>query len=102
MWCMAPNRSHGAAHKFSWQNRLQSLPGNVFDVSTPVHKLTMGARTGSFFMKLGEIGAVGMVSGLSMAVLSNLGEHPHLSRHACAVCNCKLKLYNMLTFCASW
>ena len=69
MWLMAPNRSHGAAHKFSWQNRLHALPGNVFDKSTPVHRLSMGSRTGSFFWKSAELAFVGALSGLAMSLL---------------------------------
>ena len=81
VWLMAPNRSFGAAHKFSWQNKLHALPGNVFDISTPVQRLSMGSRTGSFFWKSAELALVGALSGLSMSVFNTLGER--LLRQGC-------------------
>lgn len=82
---MAPNRSSGAMHKTSWQNVLHRLPGNVFDISTPVHRFSMGARTGSFFWKSAQLASIGSLSGLSMSLLGNLGERPrqpNLVKHA--------------------
>ena len=68
---MAPNRSHGAPNKFSWQNRLHAFPGNVFDKSTPVHRLSMRLRTGSFFVKSAEMALVGALSGVAMSILGS-------------------------------
>lgn len=68
---MAPNRSYGVPNKFAWQNRLHAFPGNVFDKSTPIHRLSMGLRTGSFFVKSAELAVVGALSGLAMSVLGS-------------------------------
>ncbi|KAK9809724.1 hypothetical protein WJX73_010795 [Symbiochloris irregularis] len=71
VWLMAPNRSGGAAYQSSWQSKLHSLPGNIFDRSTPVHQLSVGSRTGSFFWKSAQLAAVGALSGAGMSVLGN-------------------------------
>lgn len=70
VWLVSPNRSYGALHKHSWQNYLHRLPNHVFDASTPLNRLTLGARAAGFLAKAAELCAVGTVAGAAMSGLA--------------------------------
>lgn len=70
VWLVSPNRSYGALHKHAWQNYLHRLPNHVFDASTPLNRLTLGARAAGFAAKAAELCAVGTVAGAAMSGLA--------------------------------
>ena len=70
VWLVSPNRSYGALHRHSWQNYLHRLPNHVFDASTPLNRLTLGARAAGFAAKAAELCAVGTVAGAAMSGLA--------------------------------
>jgi len=70
VWLVSPNRSYGALHKFPWQNYLHRLPNHVFDASTPLNRITAGARAAGFVAKAAELCAVGTVAGAAMSGLA--------------------------------
>ena len=76
VWLVSPNRSVGALHKFSWQNYLHRLPNHVFDASTPLNRLTAGARAAGFVAKAAELCAVGTVAGAAMSGLAQARPKP--------------------------
>ncbi|KAK9826747.1 hypothetical protein WJX81_004762 [Elliptochloris bilobata] len=72
VWLVSPNRSYGALHKFSWQNYLHRLPNHIFDASTPLNRLTPGARAAGFAAKAAELCAVGTIAGAAMSGLAQV------------------------------
>ncbi len=66
---MAPSRSFGSPQKMPWQRMVANLPNNAFDWGGPMRTYTNGTRAASFVAKIGELAAVGALSGAAMSVL---------------------------------
>ncbi|GBG69600.1 hypothetical protein CBR_g4430 [Chara braunii] len=85
VWALAPSRSFGTLARYDWQNVLQKLPNHVFDKSYPLREFSRGSRVASFFVKMVELGAVGMAVGaVSSAAGSGLVELKRRRRRAAA------------------
>lgn len=69
VWSVAPSRSFGSPQKMPWQRMLAKLPNHAFDASGPQRVYTTGTRAASFVAKIGELAAVGAVSGAAMGLL---------------------------------
>lgn len=52
VWAVAPNRSFGPP-TLPFQRAFQSLPSNVFDMSGPMRKYSLGSRLASYATKVG-------------------------------------------------
>jgi hypothetical protein len=72
VWCLAPTRSYGAAHKHAWQRAVASLPNYVFDSCGPLRQYTRASRTGALLYKAAELSGVGVCVGAAGGALSQL------------------------------
>jgi hypothetical protein len=71
VWSVSPNRSFGAPHKMPWQNMLQQLPNNVFDVSGPQRAYTAGTRATGLAAKTVQLAMAGGAAGAAMSGLTS-------------------------------
>jgi hypothetical protein len=72
VWCLAPTRSYGAAHKHAWQRAVASLPNYVFDSCGPLRQYTKLSRTSALLYKAAQLSGVGVAIGAAGGAASHL------------------------------
>lgn len=80
VWMMAPSRSYGAAHKYSWQSMLHNMPNYVFDKEGPLRAYSPVTRGTSLVVKAAELSAVGMLAGAANSGLQQALVAAHVAR----------------------
>ena len=80
VYLMAPTRAARIPRRFAWQNMLDNLPNNVFEVATPLREYTTRSRAAAFLTKSAELCGVGMLAG---AVQSALAQAAVVVRRRC-------------------
>lgn len=70
VYLVSPTRAAPAPGRWEWQNKLASLPNNVFESSLPQRAVSNSSRAAGFVAKAAELCGVGVLAGAAQSALA--------------------------------